>query len=835
MSREITLSNTQLTVDGDITVRGTMSATNIVGSAAGLQGTTGTQGVQGLTGSGTQGTQGITGIQGVSGVNGTDGTDGTDGLQGTAGLAGTNGLNGTNGSNGVNTAVVYAYKWGTAVATDQPNTDRTYTFDGATWNNISGGNGWTLGQIPTKGDNTVLSVCVAVASSTSSTDVVAASDWGSPQILTQDGADGTSGTNTAVVYAYKRSSSTLASDDKPSTTRTWTFSTATFNNNDLGDSWSGTIPTGTDNLYFCAAVASSLNATDDIVAADWTSPQLFSSNGTDAINSAVVYAYKWGTAVASDTPITSRTYTFATTSWSSTDGGNGWTLGQIPTKSSNNVLSVCVAIASGTGATDTVVEADWSAAQILTQDGTNGIDGTDGTDGTNGTNTATVYAYKRSASALISTDKPSTTRTWTFSSGTWNNNDLGSSWSGVNPAGTDDLYFCVAVASSDNATDDVITADWTAPQLFASNGTDGTDGTDGADGVNTAVLYAYKWGTAVATNKPSITRTYTFATTAWSSTDGGNGWTLSNVPTKGANTVLSICTGIASGTGATDSVTADDWSSPQILAQDGVNGTDGDDGGTGPRRANGFIYRYASAAGTAPTGGSITWSTGVLTPPTGWSNNDPGTPSTGESLYVSYWSAAEDTFGGTTTITYTTPVLGVTNVNDVRSINYDGPTTPIPSDFGTTGYYLDASAGNAVFNNIFLRDNIITADAIATGIVAQQSNASANWTDAAGNTVVLSVSVVADTLSSLVVWLVGRTPYQNTDDDGNYPGYYGLVTAPTGVSTSTRPVSIQEPVSDVILITNPAAGTYGFGFGKANVSSDVGNNGYLNIVAIGFK
>ena len=404
----------------------------------------------------------------------------------------------------------------------------------------------------------------------------------------------------------------------------------------------------------------------------------------------------------------------------------------------------------------------------------------------------------------------------------------------MNPAGTDDLYFCVAVASSDNATDDVVNADWTAPQLFASNGTDGTDGTDGADGVNTAVLYAYKWGTAVATNKPSITRTYTFATTAWSSTDGGNGWTLSNVPTKGANTVLSICTGIASGTGATDSVTADDWSSPQILAQDGVNGTDGDDGGTGPRRANGFIYRYASAAGTAPTGGSITWSTGVLTPPTGWSNNDPGTPSTGESLYVSYWSAAEDTFGGTTTITYTTPVLGITNVNDVRSINYDGPTTPTPSDFGTTGYYLDASAGNAVFNNIFLRDNIITADAVASGIIATVNTGTGTVTNVAQNTLTFTLPAG---LSELIVWMTGITLHTGDSDD-NYTISVGSTTIPVGVTgqansyvcPTTNP---GRTIAEVFIFTNPAAGTYNFGY------TETGNGGFtsgrLAVIAMGVK
>jgi len=146
-----------------------------------------------------------------------------------------------------------------------------------------------------------------------------------------------------------------------------------------------------------------------------------------------------------------------------------------------------------------------------------------------------------------------------------------------------------------------------------------------------------------------------------------------------------------------------------------------------PRNANGFIYDFRSSAGSAPTGGSINWSTGVLTPPSGWSNNNPGTPATGESLYVSYWSAVEDYYNGTTTITYTTPVLAVTTVNDVKSINYDGPLTPTESSHGTEGYLLDASEGNAVFNNIFLRDNIISASAIGNSFTNTGTHTILDW------------------------------------------------------------------------------------------------------------
>tara|TARA_R110000751_G_scaffold8462_1_gene33344 strand:- start:1491 stop:4892 length:3402 start_codon:yes stop_codon:yes gene_type:complete len=194
--------------------------------------------------------------------------------------------------------------------------------------------------------------------------------------------NGTDGTNTAPVYAYKRSSSTLASTNKPTTSQTWTFADASFGDNDLGNGWTGDIPTGNDDLYICAAVASSTSTTDEVVAADWSAPQVL---------------------------------------------------------------------------------------------------GTKGDDGTNGYNTAVVYGYKRSASTV--TDKPDEDRVWTFSNGTWDSNDLGNSFTGTIPSGTNDLYVCTAVAASQSSTDTVTgTSDWGSPQLLASSGTDGAAGPRNAQG-----------------------------------------------------------------------------------------------------------------------------------------------------------------------------------------------------------------------------------------------------------------------------------------------------------------------------------------------------------------
>ena len=151
----------------------------------------------------------------------------------------------------------------------------------------------------------------------------------------------------------------------------------------------------------------------------------------------------------------------------------------------------------------------------------------------------------------------------------------------------------------------------------------------------------------------------------------------------------------------TQSQAASSYEWTRIRGEDGNSVT----GATGPRRENGFIYDARTNAGSTPSGGSINWTTGVLTPPSGWSNTGPSTVPNGEQVYVSYWAAAEATFDGTTNITYTIPVLAETVVNDVRSTNFTS---------GSSGYFLDASAGSAEFQNITAR-GAITATSLSLG------------------------------------------------------------------------------------------------------------------------
>ena len=112
-------------------------------------------------------------------------------------------------------------------------------------------------------------------------------------ISRQDAAtNGTNGLTSAVLYAYKRSSTALTADDKPSRnvatpaspyTYTYNFSTKTWTNTVAGPinsgqfastGWYTTIPAGTDTLYVTIATASTSSNLDDIVPADTTASLL---------------------------------------------------------------------------------------------------------------------------------------------------------------------------------------------------------------------------------------------------------------------------------------------------------------------------------------------------------------------------------------------------------------------------------------------------------------------------------------------------------------------------------------------------------------------------------
>ena len=133
------------------------------------------------------------------------------------------------------------------------------------------------------------------------------------------------------------------------------------------------------------------------------------------------------------------------------------------------------------------------------------------------------------------------------------------------------------------------------------------------------------------------------------------------------------------------------WNGGEALERRNVGGTAWEDVTgiiVGPMGAGGaqgrfelIIHTNAASTPTTPTGGSYVISTGVLTPPTGWTE-DPVAPPVGQDIYASQAEINPSTQSGTVTPTWSTPVershlsSGISHVES--SDDFGG--TGVPSD-----------------------------------------------------------------------------------------------------------------------------------------------------------
>lgn len=187
----------------------------------------------------------------------------------------------------------------------------------------------------------------------------------------QDGVNGVSGYNSAIVYLYKRS------DIAP--TINWTNSlTYDFVNSKLvapPSGWSETIPNGDAPLYVTAATACSNSESDTIGYQEWsTPPTLLVKNGEDGqpgspgLNSSVIFLYQRKSSAPSK-PSTTLQYDFATGQITPQSGLAGWTQ-NIPQSDGNPCYVIqCIAISSENIDNDIH---EWSDPVILVEDGKDG-------------------------------------------------------------------------------------------------------------------------------------------------------------------------------------------------------------------------------------------------------------------------------------------------------------------------------------------------------------------------------------------------------------------------------------------------------------------------------
>lgn len=422
------------------------------------------------------------------------------------------------------------------------------------------------------------------------------------------------GTNSAIVYLYKRSVNEITEID-------WAENLIyDFDKKKLTaapEGWSEEIPSGSEPLYVTAATASSITAQATISSAEWSIPTLFSTSG---LNSKTVLLYKrYGSTPA--TPSTEVTYTFSTGAIQPASP-DGWSL-TIPT-TDGNPCYVTQATAIGYGETYTIQKNAWSAPTVLAKDGNSDYIDQPVVDWyivTNNTNTPT------SPTADIEVETEWTGLGWTQDMSSlelsasnkylWNAEVTHYTISGyikTSPhiittfaetgKGIQDIEDKFALNNDPENPPAKGSAVWrdtpitptpqnkylwkyeiihyttgdskeTTPTVISMYS---APGEEGAPGLSAAAVFLYqRAASASSITKPTGTLTYTFATGALTGQLGS--WKQS-IPASNGNPCF-VIQATAIGTGETDTISPSEWSSITELVSDGKNGTDGKDGEAG--------------------------------------------------------------------------------------------------------------------------------------------------------------------------------------------------------------------------------------------------------------
>lgn len=270
--------------------------------------------------------------------------------------------------------------------------------------------------------------------------------------------------------------------------------------------------------------------------------------GEDGINHATINLYQRASSSPAK-PSATLTYYFATDTLSGSLGS--WSR-NIPSGASP--CWVIAATAASQGASDTIASGEWSTPVKLVENGATGAAGL---------NQATIYLYRRAASAP---SKPSSSTTYTFATGQLSS--VPSGWSRTVPSGTNPCWVTTAVAISNGATDTIASSEWATPTKMVENGAKGDTGV----GVSSYVPQWYlstSSSSATGSSEGWVTNQPEWASGKylWERTkvtyDNG---TVDYVPSEGGMLAASLNKANSTAKGASDAVTALDSS----LNQQGV-------------------------------------------------------------------------------------------------------------------------------------------------------------------------------------------------------------------------------------------------------------------------
>jgi len=595
------------------------------------------------------------------------------------------------GTPGVNTAIVYAYKRAQTTPTDGPG-QMTWDFYAAAFTGPMA-NGWSA-TVPNGTDP--LYVRTATAASTLGTDTIGEAEWSSPVMLVRNGLDGTSGLNgtrTAILEMYRWSASTPTTF--PAGTSTYTWATGQFTAPASPNGWSLTppAPVAGQNLYVCRQTYSdSETSATSIVTWNASTAHAISLAGMDGAPGAngqrvgILELYLWSVTQPTTFPAGTSTYTWATGEFTLPTTPNGWSLTP-GTPIPGQTLWGVTAIVSDNLTTSTSI-ATWNSttAYPVGYAGSNGVDGIDGKDGS-----FVSFIYK------VSATQPAT--------------PTGGSYDGTNEV--------IPTGWTDDPTHNENDIEWISTTRYVKSGSTWSNtgwstparfyqkGDQGNPGLNVATAMLYKRTAGEVPGPVTGTVTYTFATGAM--TGYGGGWSAS-IPTDGGR-YLWVSRATASNYGAQDTIEASEWSSPEVLS---INGLDGAGIETYPPVTMGTMSVISTLSSNV-----IEWTT----------------PSTPRYAYTKIYRADTDTFPGESGMIgvsaggFYIDVLGSGGIAKyywIRHIDIDGNGTALNSatgTLGTTGYVTDNDISDDTIHGAKIKAGTIAADKIfATSLSAITAN-----------------------------------------------------------------------------------------------------------------
>jgi hypothetical protein len=242
-------------------------------------------------------------------------------------------------------------------------------------------------------------------------------------------------------------------------------------------------------------------------------------------------------------------------------------------------------------------------------------------------NTGSIFIYARSATPP---SVPSVNVTYTFS--TKAVTGLNNNWALTAPTGTDQLYMSMASALSSEPTDTILPTEWSVPVKYEIN----------AVNYRSAMVYAYQRSATVLTTNPGDV-TYDFTSNAITTANLSNEW-LKAIPS--GSDPLYIITAIANSQTNTDTISANEWSTPVILAKDGAKGESG---------LNSAVFGIDNASSTFNKNAA-----GVLSPATGIVLTTSYQNITGTITYQ--WQKNSTNISGATSSSYTVPTTDYASV-----------------------------------------------------------------------------------------------------------------------------------------------------------------------------